>query len=730
MLYLFAFQGWSGPGYNLSNELYLPAVMIAAGDGFTVVDVDAVPELRTFFNYDTLHFDVASIPDDLPRRIPNETYELHRYLLYAVGAVWRVFGVSWNSIRVLSLFFLFVSSVLVYCISRLALPPFLSYIVAQAFSWNGAVLWTLHILRDFSKAPFVLCLALLLGVAIRTRLTARWYMRTAVLIGITLGIGMGFRRDMLALLPLALLVLATCRLRSMRIACLLRIAAAALAVFFFVICAFPVLIPFYSMRWTNGHDTVMGFSSRCDQEMGLIVPASYEKQYRLHDVYVTWQIWGAVRHNFSLSQSELEASEFRNEDERTNHVILSYILTIIRAFPADMLTRAYGAVARAISGVRSNFFPPFQLFHRFGLVFAIAGLAIIAWRDIYKASQVLLLLCLFCGYTSLQYGERHAFHTAFVPYWFGCLTFHSLFRLFSAKRTISYDGNRASLARLWRVGIWFVVVFGVFYIPLAFSRHLQYDRVARILTAYENAPRETLQHKSVCGWEGQTLITPLGMNSCAPCRGEPVFPHFNDYALVARFKSPPSSVSLIYEWDAVGWEFSGPVTLHTRPDIASGGVDYYFVVYETSHCDEWTRFAGLLLPDDQTVLFEGFQRLTDLDGLGLMFNLCVPDNPDAFAWSQRLRLPWPHTPIGDFQYPWPEPLHLLQEDQEIRRLLEAEKWMQAEESLNESLRRRPQSVHFQSLLVRMLLRQNNQEAAWRLIDDMIRNYPEEYALYH
>ena len=357
MIYHRVFPTWQGPIGTLGKESLLPAVLIGAGRGFAVIDIDSVPELRAFMNYETTSFDAGAIPDDAELEYPNLVYQWHRYVLYTVGYTWRIFGISWNGVAGILLVMLLTSAMAVYGISRLALPVPLSIFVTLAFVWNNAILSVMPLFRDFSKAPFILITIYLLARPVCRPQEVRRYLTTAVLIGFVLGVGMGFRRDMAALVPLAILVLFSCRLQPVRCACLLRPAAAVLLALTFALCSLPILVAFHPMRWTNAHDLTMGFSSRCEEELGTLMPASYERNHTYHDTYASWQVQATANHHISMGGNALEQARALSTAAQINEITKAYIRTVVRLFPADMLTRAFAATLRCTVGVRASSVP-------------------------------------------------------------------------------------------------------------------------------------------------------------------------------------------------------------------------------------------------------------------------------------------------------------------------------------------------------------------------------------
>lgn len=308
LLYHRYFYDWKGPVGTLSNETFVPAVMIAAGRGFHVTDIDAVPGLRAFVDYQSARFDVAAIPQEVALEAPGRGYQWLRYMLYTVGYIWRMFGVSWKALAILTLLMLLISSIAVYKISRLAMPISWSIFVALAFTWNSAVYTQMHLFRDFSKAPFILVTVYLLARAIAKHLSWKGYLVTATLIGLVLGVGLGFRTDMLALVPLSIIVLFTCRLKPARYINVFRPMAALLLVLTFTISGYLILSVYTTVPGENGHHLVMGFSSRCLQEMGTLTPASYEVNYVSHDTHATWVSWASAYNGITMSNDELKAA--------------------------------------------------------------------------------------------------------------------------------------------------------------------------------------------------------------------------------------------------------------------------------------------------------------------------------------------------------------------------------------------------------------------------------------
>ncbi|HOH43222.1 MAG TPA: hypothetical protein PLZ53_08885, partial [Candidatus Hydrogenedentes bacterium] len=188
---------WKGPAGSLTNDLFVPSILLNAGLGFSNADADTVPGLRDFLDFKSTAFSLENIKAGTTFQPLHPYQEFHRYLLYTLALVWYCFGINWISVKLLLIALLVLSALLTYGISRLVLNRLLSFLVALSFSASAGVYWTLPVLRDFAKVPFILALLLLMGLFIRRRMTPRLYWLLALSAGAVMGIGMGFRRDLL-----------------------------------------------------------------------------------------------------------------------------------------------------------------------------------------------------------------------------------------------------------------------------------------------------------------------------------------------------------------------------------------------------------------------------------------------------------------------------------------------------------------------------------------------------
>lgn len=728
-------KDWNGPAGSLSNDLFIPAITMNAGMGFTNLDPSAVPGLRDFLDFRVQKFDCAVLAGFRDVKPLHPFQEYHRYLIYSAACVWRILGIQWDAFKILILFYFFLAAVAVYGISRLCMNPLISLAVALAFVYAQPVLWTLPILRDFVKAPFILALILLLGITVRYRLTTLRYVLVVVATGLVLGLGLGFRRDMIVFVPVALFFLLLSRLHPAKRAAWRRPVAVVLFLCLFIFSGWPIHRALYRDGYVAAHDTIMGFASFSDHELGVITPASYEKHYLLNDLYCTLKAHDAAKRGVTFS-AETYAKRC-NEPEFDLEMKQAYVTEIVKTFPADMLTRAYAAVVRIATAIVASPFPAVHFFETWGLWFTAGGLIMIAAVSPVRAWFMLLLLCYFCGYTSIQFAFRHAFHMSFVPYFFAGLVVQLVFKSFTVFLSCCFkfdcDGDFSGFGRKVLRGtgycILFVAVSGIALLgPLALARSWQRDRVNELKDSYAKGPRYPLSHRKMA-WDGRTLFMPAEGRRCRLCQNLGLIVDIETRLMGASFSKVdiPLDLKLVYEWDGRSWDFSAPATFGLRASQTQGDLNYFFPVHETTTCTDWNHFVGLSLPDDQAPYFQGFFEVGGLEDLKLLVNMAIPEEASRFIDAQHLELPdeggtW--TPYNVYQ-----DFNPFLEEMEIRGLMSQGQASRAAEQARQVLERRPLSIQFSFLLAEALMKEDLPQEALSEARSLLEFYPKSFVLY-
>jgi len=728
-------EGWSGPAGSLTNDLFVPAIMMNAGKGFTNTEPSETPSLRAFLDFQAPNFDCNVIRQDI-RNIPLHPFqEYHRYLIYSVAAIWRFFGVSWDAMKLLILFFFCASVLSVYGICRLAMNPAFSFFAALGFAFAQPVLWTLPILRDFAKAPFILALIFLLGITVRGKTGTRVYLTVALLAGLLLGIGMGFRRDMMVFLPVSLFFLMVGRIRDTAHPVVIRLGAATALIVLFFISGLPVHKALIRDGYVAAHDTIMGFASYSDHELGLLEPASYEKHYLLNDLFCTLKAHDLARRGVTFPPEVY--SKLCNDPDFDFAMKRAYVTEIINTFPGDMLARAYAAVLRMATSIVPAKYALARFVEERGLWFLIAGLLFIAGQTPVRAWLVLVMLCYFCGYTSIQFAFRHAFHMSFIPYFFAGLCFHCLYRGIAAflpgklrtRMGLQAPSFAGSLPRAFvRAALWALVTIALFYTPLVLARAWQHSRVIALRDSYRDTPLNPIPHR-VANWDGREVFIPTAGRKCRLCQNMGLIVDSETRHLAAFFKDvkEPLDIKLIYEWEGLSWDFSAPTTFAVSPDVNGVSLRYFFPVHEVTTCTNWNHFVGISLPREQAHLFQGFHQVENPDDLGLLVNMAIPEKEELFIANQHLKIPWagvdwrPYRIYGEFQ-----PFIM---EMDIQNLRNQEKYEEALAVVDKVLSNRPQSIQFTFLKAEILDKTGQSEVALKTCLNLLEYYPDTFVLF-
>ncbi len=688
---------WQGPAGSLTNDLFIPAVMMNAGYGFSNVNADTIPGLRPFLNFQSPAFDLDQIPTTV-MTIPLHPYqEFHRYLIYTVAFTWRIHGVTWDAVKVLLLVYLFLSCLAVYGICRLAMHPALSLLVVIAFLHAPAVGTTLPILRDFAKAPFILAIVLLLGVILFRQSPRRRFLLWALLVGVLLGAGMGIRRDMMVFVPISIFFLFVGGINTPRYALCTRLSAMVLLAAAFVLVGWPIHKSLMQSGYLAAHDTIMGFSSYSDHELGLLKPASYEKHYLLNDMYSTIKAHYAAGLGATFPESVYQ--ERAAEPDFDFEAKRAYVQKIIWTFPADMLSRAYAAVMRTTVGITPT---PFGI-ARYGFWFTGIALILIAAQSPIRAWLLLAMLCYFCGYTSIQFATRHAFHTSFVPFFFlGFLLHHGSLHLWRWRR-YNNPGEQTTTEPLWRpycrAILWVLVTVALFYMPLMAAQQMQYKKVEELRVVYESAGLEAVGHKILI-WEGKPLIAPTETVRASGFEGQCLLADFETGIVVATFENAPLPLNLnaTYEWRGGIGDFGGPLHISQQNGEHSFTGSLYFPVHEkTNYGTDWSRFVGISMPEDIAPCFRGLYKVKNLTDVNLLVNMLITDEKDNFAHFQQLSIPWSGGASWS-PYPFGSGLSLQNDSIQIETCIADNESTRAIALAKKALEQHPGSILFTTLL--------------------------------
>jgi hypothetical protein len=407
-----------------------PAVALACGRGFVGTGDAPTPAVGEFLLHKRDRMTCADLPPTIPPQPLDITQGLYRYLIAAAGLVWAVSGsISWNGLTPLFAITYGATVTAAYGIFRLGIGRVMSVAATLAVLLSAIHLGYLPYLRDYSKAPFALTLILIMGRLATGPLTWKRAIGYGAAFGLVLGIGFGFRNDLLInVVPWAAVVL-LCLPGNLRANLDRKAVCLAVSTVVFLITARPILSA-YSNGSNSGHVALLGLMTAFDGPLGL-AGSVYDWGYFYNDGFAYRLI-----NSFTYRQYGHPVAYLSSEYDRA---MVEYVLRIVRHFPADFVARVYGSVLKILEmpfTVGSNAPPvPHGIHHPvvlaiysgqksmldaltgMGTVMAILTLLVISSTSVRAAAILVVFLVYFAGYPAIQFSVRHYFHLEFIGWW-------------------------------------------------------------------------------------------------------------------------------------------------------------------------------------------------------------------------------------------------------------------------------------------------------------------------
>ena len=404
----------------LPDYYYLsPAVSVAAGKGFHAPVAAPGSPVDDFLSRRAMTLDRTSAAA-ITVGPPDAFHQTTRYLINSVGYWWRITGISWQSIGDVAAAFHVLAVIGTYGLVRFFLP--------MPFAVAGA-LWTctstLHLalvphIRDYSKGAFIVAAlpgiaALALGAYSRRVL---WIVAAGT--GALIGAGVGFKIDVLIMLPLAVICVALLRGARPWQALAEKTQIVGVLLVAWLVTAGPVMA-----RQSEGgsnlfHVILLGFSDSFDTTLG-IEKSVYAFLPFYSDDYVGRIIQGQSRTPLEL---------FSPGYDRVGGALF---VSLVRTFPADMFARSLAAaneilnlcfvgrdpsfLTRRLPGQSAlvGLYSALNHFYGWGLLAGVSLVAIAARNHPRRGAFAALALAVIAAYPSLQFESRHYFHAQVVP---------------------------------------------------------------------------------------------------------------------------------------------------------------------------------------------------------------------------------------------------------------------------------------------------------------------------
>lgn len=410
------------------QRYFEPAVRIACGQSFEVDSTgksvsDAVP---SFLNVQQPELECSEVTAIANENRSTPPAQIWYYWLLAVGRIWQFTGIRWDVLDDFAAATYALSALILFAILKIWMRTPVAFTLT--YIAVSAALPYLLFQRDLNKAPFVLA-SVLFSVWIASRsVKLPALIGTSSAIGVTIGIGYGFRPDALIGIPLVLLSLLVFRQApSWRVRILQGTAAAGVFMVSFLLVATPILRAAESgLGNCQFHFAYLGLSDTNTNSLGI---SSGSRSYLSHfDDQVL------ARAVYSFGDRVMDQQDIGFCTPEYDSVVQQMYIETVLAFPRDFVDRAgasarqvlvYGAVDETAVGSVGIAYPYLldgyawnpetRPLIELAILISWAILILSAFHRSTRLGAFLLFGALYLtSYPIIQFHERHFFHLAFL----------------------------------------------------------------------------------------------------------------------------------------------------------------------------------------------------------------------------------------------------------------------------------------------------------------------------
>ncbi len=621
---------------------YGPAVMVALGKGYHNPVTSDIPELKKFLQSETRELNIDALPQNIATKELTALQTRWRYLLTTVGFLWKVFGINWDSLIILYLTFFTASNCFTYLIARNFLPRTWALFIGLLLVFSPLNLHFLPQLRDYSKAPFILFyIFLVFRLFQKERSPVETYGYFSLL-GIVGGVGLGFRADMIILVPLSLLIAVT-MVRSSHPGTRLwktmgyKVSVCIVFILAFVVASFPILSGRSSTGSNSFHVLILGHAEVYDEVAGIGgVNYSFDTHYK--DAYVYTLAVSYAQRVGLFPEGHVIQYQSKDYDIATG----TYYKSLVALIPADFYLRTYRTFENILNylpfttPVTENLFKNELLktlfetrwnllgfLSGFGLLFFITNLLIFAYRDFRKAWLYAIVFLYFLSYPSLQLRERHFFHLESL-YWLNVALFFylggGLLTRMIFKLNWKFIISKENTLRFFKTMVVLAIAIVLFFTGLISLRFVQEKNLKNYFNKiqaadYESIPFEMEANEGKCQVHFSPNTTDLSL-----LKGPTDF--VTNFIRLRLFVSGNGNASMAIQYQGDrATDLTSVYSFQQNESMADEIIEFYFPVYETAATFRMRgkrSFDGVTISANDGCEVLSIERLADISSLSFL----------------------------------------------------------------------------------------------------------------
>jgi hypothetical protein len=414
------------------TEAVTPAAMVACGYGL-VNPGTPTPELQAFARRERTTLACAEVAGD-GRVLPvTKNVASTRYAVYSVALAFRLGGISWRTLDWYLGATAGLSMALAYALFRLAAGRIIATLGVVALIFSNHTLAIALDFRDFGKEFWFIAAWLAIGWLLRRGQPAASpaIYGPAAAAGTLLGIGLGFRVDLVIILPAVVAVIVFALPGVARAALTAKAIGAVIFLATFLVTGAPILGVF-SDDSSVSHVVVLGLMTPFTDALG-IEPSPYD----IGDLYADGFAAASIFAHARLVDHDRKLGIYGTHPYDRQGI--SLLKDLAWRFPADAVVRALGATRQVIANpfdpdadreaatIGALTRTPARLrilrwraaadhwLHGHELILIATVFFAIAVRDRRLAVIATLVVLYFSGYSMLQFARRHTFQLDVIP---------------------------------------------------------------------------------------------------------------------------------------------------------------------------------------------------------------------------------------------------------------------------------------------------------------------------
>ena len=585
-----------------------------------------LPEWTAFLDRKIAYFPCDAIKD-IPLLEVGVTWDLQRYFHLVLSTWFRIIGPTVEGFITFQSASYAVTCALAFLIFRLGIGRVIAVACTAGFVWSSSHLSIAGLPIEYSKAPWVIGVVLLCAVIVLRDAAGKSVGWAALALGLVAGVGIGFKPDLIAVVPLAVLT-PILFVGAMSARGFKRKAAAVLLV------SVGVTIGGGSMLYRNFVAPAAGSLFPIQVLGGQDWQTeSFHASSLLYDYGLTWDdshvTWLINSYGHRVLGKTAISGFFSKEMQ---DVATRLLVDLWTTFPGDLVLRVMAATIRV---VRLDGFSPYV---------ALAGIFLVFVHSRRCGWFVLLSTVYLSSYVSLVFQRRHIFHLEFISWLLAGIVVQSLL---ATRETVMRavcegleEGEIAAASARWMrpardAAISLVLVAGAAWAVLAVAREYQQHQMIALVEHYQLMPEEPREIAVRPRGSGEVTVRIAGVSleDRAVVGDVPT----SDY-IVAHFqcRSPgifrvkSKYLPPVVDWnnwnrdfDVICADATGETTLMIP--IYQYGADY--------------RFDGLVMKQDDAVRLMSVATMRADPSVRLWLNLLVPSDWSTRRWFETMKSP-------------------------------------------------------------------------------------------